>query len=300
MISNAKKMSLVTSVMISALMIGFFTPQRADSKIATGAPSDISGEELRALVVEDFENASIGDNGWDVRSTPRQFKDKEGTDKGKMKNPVPLLELKLVEGSPSSLVVEEFSVTGQGKVKNKCIGVRFNFRYPGYNSVQLLPPPEVDWKEKKPAFTFDPSTNQNIQERAIQLPGRSKAISLWAHGRGRPYILEVWVKDYMGNTHVLTFGSIDFVGWRPMKVYIPANIPQAETSYPSTRITKITRFVIRSKASATPGETYVFLDQIKVLTDTFEVNFDGQELHKAFDKGSEGDKSGTTKGTGVK
>ncbi len=297
---KSRKLTLAAVIVISVFIAGFIVPNRVDSKLVTNVPSDISGEEMRALVIEDFENTSIGETGWDVRSTPRQVKgsDSEKEGKGKMKNPVPTLELKIVEGSPSSLIPEEFSITTKGKTKSKCLGIHFVFRYPGYNSVSLLPPLEVDWKDKnKAAFTFDPSNNSNTQERAIQLPGRSRAISLWVHARGRPYTLEVWIKDYVGNTHVLHLGTIDFVGWKPMKVYIPANIPQSESSYPSTRITKLTKFVIRSKANAVPGDTYVFLDQIKVLTDTYEVNFDGQELHNAFEKGSDGDKSGGTKKT---
>ena len=71
-----------------------------------------------------------------------------------------------------------------------------------------------------------------------------------------------------------------------MKVFIPASIPQSYESYPQTRVTKITRFVLRAQDSASGAElienTYFFFDQLKVLTDTYEVNFDGSDLHRAF------------------
>jgi hypothetical protein len=77
-----------------------------------------------------------------------------------------------------------------------------------------------------------------------------------------------------------------------MKVAIPISVPQEFESFPQTRITKITRFVIRAVPNAPREElmevAYFFFDQVKVLTDTYEVNFDGNELHKVFDGGSKG------------
>lgn len=290
----AKMLAGVMTIAICAVII----PRDAVSKIVTNVPSDISGEELKALVVEDFEQGELGEKGWAVETTPREFKKAKDDPKLEKKNPVPLLELKFIKGSPNDLVAEEWSLTELGKKKEQCLGLRFKFRYPGPNSVHILVPLEVSWKDKKPVFTYNASTRKDEQERGIQLPGQSKAISLWVHGRGNPYDLEVWVKDYKGDTHILKFGSVNFVGWRPLKVFIPASVPQSFESYPQTRITKITKFVLRAQESSEGREmtenTYFFFDQLKVLTDTYEVNFDGSELHKAFpdDKGSASGTSG--------
>jgi len=288
----AKMLAGMMTIAFCAVMM----PRDAVSKIVTNVPSDISGEELKALVVEDFEQGELGEKGWMLETVPREYKKAKEDPKLEKKNPVPLLEVKFIKGSPNDLIAEEWSLTELGKKKEQCLGLRFKFRYPGPNSVHLLVPLEISWKEKKPVYTYNPSTRRDEQERGIQLPGQSKAISLWVHGRGNPYDLEVWVKDFRGDTHILKFGSVNFVGWRPMKVFIPGSVPQSFESYPQTRVTKITKFVLRAQESAEREElvqaTYFFFDQLKVLTDTYEVNFDGNELHKAFS-----DEKGSSSGT---
>ncbi len=280
-----KKLITLSVVCVMALIFGF-APKNADSKIITNVPSDISGEELKAAVIEDFETAEVGDKGWTIQSTPKQFTKGESEDKYKSKNPVPVLELKVIKGGPNDMNVEEYSLTGLGKKKEKVLGAKFKFRYPGNNTVHIIAPPELTWKDKQVVQTYNPSTRKEEQERGLQLPGKARGISLWVHGRGNPYDLEVWVKDYRGDTHILKLGSVNFVGWRPLKVYIPTNVPQSFESFPQTRITKISRFVLRSQGNATAEElindTYFFFDQIKALSDTYEVNFDGADLEKEF------------------
>jgi len=285
--------------MLVAVFVGVVTIGPAQSKIITNVPADVSGNELKAVVIEDFENAVIGDTGWKVDSTPKVFAKAETEQKLKMKNPVNRLDMKIVGAGPNDMNVEEWSLTDRGKKKEKCLGIAFQFRYPGTNEVHILAPPQVDWKDKTPKLTFNPSTGKDEQERGIELPGQSKGISLWVHGRGHPYTLEAWVKDYRGATHILKFGSVNFVGWRPMKAEIPIDVPQQFESFPQTRITKITRFVVRAVPNAPREElmetAYFFFDQLKVLTDTYEVNFDGSDLHKLMDGSKGGEKGGEKK-----
>jgi hypothetical protein len=272
--------------MAIALILGVLNPRKADSKIITNVPSDISSDELKALVIEDFEAAQISEQGWVIRSEPRKFENQETEKKLKMKDPVPVLQMKIIDAFPNDMNVEEWSLTGMGKKKEKSLAVFFQFRYPGTNSIHILPPPEVEWKDRTPVLTYNPNTRKDEQERGIQLPGRAKSVSIWVHGRGYPYYLEAWLKDFKGNTHIMKFGSVNFVGWRPMKADIPGNVPQSFASYPQTRVTKITRFVLRAEQNAPhtelTAETFFAFDQLKVLTDVFEVNFDGSDLHKVF------------------
>ncbi|MCL2155437.1 MAG: flagellar filament outer layer protein FlaA [Leptospirales bacterium] len=271
----------------------------ADSKIVTHTLSDVSEDELRAMVVEDFENfkiaANLEDDGWFISSTPQAYT-KGDEETKKRKNPVLRLELKPAEGGASDMrVEEESSPTGLGKEKKNVLGVNFQFRYPGNNSVSIEPPFEVDWKERTPVLTYDQSMRKEVAERALQLPGRIRAVSLWVHGRGFPYTLEVWIKDYKGDVHILKKQSVNFVGWRPLTFEVPVFIPQTADTYPVTRVVKLVRIVLRETtyiagersktAASNTRNAFIFLDQIKVLSDTYEVYFDGQELHKAFDEG---------------
>ena len=225
----------------------------AYAKIVTNVPPDISAEDVKAIVVEDFE----GDiSGWKVESTPKKF---NTTDENKKKkDPVIALDLKQVSGAPADLVAERWSADGKGTKKDKCLGVHFQFKYPGYNSVSIIPK--------------DP----------IRFPGRVKGLSLWVQGRGKNYDLEAWIKDYNGSVHVIKFGSLNYVGWKPLKARIPEFIPQSIESYPQTKTLVLERLVVRSSPNENTEEAFFFFDQLKVLTESFEVNFDGQDLDKSF------------------
>ena len=114
---------------------------------------------------------------------------------------------------------------------------------------------------------------------------------MWVQGRGQDYNLEAWVKDFKGDVHIIKFGSVNFVGWQPLKAIIPKYIPQDTDSYPQTRTLVLERLVLRATPKASTDNTFFFFDQIKVLTETFEVNFDGMGLEKSFDSMKESGES---------
>lgn len=301
------RMFIITLCMTAAFITNL-SVRNADSKIVTNVPADVSGDETKALVVEDFENLKIvekvDEDGWFVTSNPKQFVTGDDETK-KKKNPVMALQLKPVDGGPNDMKVEDaYSPTGLGKEKKKNLGVHFRFRYPGTNSVSIEPPMEIDWKDRTPVLTYDQAMRKDVPERGIQLPGRAKAVSMWIHARGFPYTVELWIKDFKGDVHILEKQSINFVGWRPMTFEIPENMPQSSDTYPVTRTSKLVRIVIRevssvagehtSTSTRNSSDVYVFFDQIKVLTDTYEVYFDGQDLHKNFE-GTTNTNSGTQK-----
>jgi len=292
-----KHIVFIVSLCTAGSLLFTLSLKEADSKIIADAKGDVAEKEWRALVVEDFENFQIAgkieDDGWFISSTPKEYT-KGDEETRKRKNPVLKLELKSVDGGSSDMRVEdESSPTGLGKEKKKVMGINFQFRYPGNNSVSIEPPFEVDWKERTPVLTYDQALRKEVAERGLQLPGRIKAISMWVHGRGFPYTLELWIKDFKGDIHILRKQPVNFIGWQPLIFDVPIFIPQTADTYPITRAVKLVRIVLRETThisgerarSATSNTTsaYIFFDQIKVLSDTYEVYFDGQELHKAFD-----------------
>ncbi|MGL4368566.1 MAG: flagellar filament outer layer protein FlaA [Spirochaetota bacterium] len=240
-----------------------FTAQTAYSKIVTNTPPDISASDVKAVVVEDFEGDT---NGWTVSSNPKKF---NTSDPNKQKkDPVISLEIKGINGAPADLVPEKWAADGKGTKKDKCLGVHFQFKYPGNNVVYIVPK--------------DP----------IRFPGRVRGMSLWVQGRGKEYSLEALVEDHTGASHVIKFGSLNYVGWRPLSASISESIPQSIESYPQTKTLKLTRFVLRSSpnegsSTGVPEEAFFYFDQLKVLSESFEVNFDGQDLDKAFQNGNQ-------------
>jgi len=226
------------------------------SEIITNVPPDISSKELTALVIEDFENSP----NWTVLTVPKKFTKTDEAGK-KNKDPLIKLDLKVIDGFPSDMKEQTWQFDNKGMKKSKILGVNFQFRYPGYNSVHMIP------------------------AEPIKLPGRAKALSIWIHGRGNAYTLEAWVKDHEGNTHIMKFGNVNFVGWKPLQTEIPVYIPQEVNSYPQTKILTIERFVLRADPREQVTNTFFFFDQLKVLTETYEVNFDGQKLEDAFNQG---------------
>jgi hypothetical protein len=290
-----KKGKIRKSLMMCACLLfcggAILSGQRtAVSRTKNNPLDDVSSKEELPLVIEDFENATTGDKGWAVESDPKPILSKETEKKRKMKNPVPRLEIKIIPGSPAAMGSEEWSLNGMGMKKEKLLGVSFRFRYPGANAVSILPPPEVDWKDRSPKLAMMPATGREEQERGLELPGRVRGISLWVMGQGAPYDLEAWVKDYRGETHVLKFGSVNFVGWRPVTASIPAGMPQADRSSSDSRTAKLTRFVLRAQVNASSEElyetSYFFFDQLKVLANLYRPNFDGVDLEKIFDSGA--------------
>ena len=54
---NKKRSRIIALVL--CLAAAFAVMKSADSKIITNVPADLSGEELKAIVVEDFETLKI-------------------------------------------------------------------------------------------------------------------------------------------------------------------------------------------------------------------------------------------------
>lgn len=261
------------TVLAAIPLLFSFSSITAGSSIKTLNGDDVDGMEMRSIQVEGFESEA-----WTAVVTPGDPEaipavvDQQGVPMQGEKWNSPEIGLKGTTAQkcrPQNLAHDE--------TNNKCLGVRFKFIYPGNNVVALMPPPS-----RKIFRILDELDNNNkpkVQEiPGLKLPGKVRALSVWVLGRGNDYTLEAWVQDWRGSTHVLKMGSVNFVGWRPLTAKVPIYVPQDIDTYPQTKNLVLTKLILRSKKTANTEKVVIFLDSVKVLTDMYDVHFDGADV----------------------
>ena len=124
----------------------------------------------------------------------------------------------------------------------------------------------------------------------LTLPGRVRMIDMWVWSGNFSYYLEAFVRDYRGVVYTIPMGDLTFVGWRNLRINIPDSIPQSKKYLPRREGLTLVKFriwtkplevvVIPGTESASPLDRAVkfYINNIKVLTDTFESLFDGDTL----------------------
>ncbi len=262
----------ITTLAVIPLLYSF-TAISGKSAIKTLNGDDVDGFELRSIQVEGFEA-----DAWTAVVTPGDPEaipavvEADGTPPKGEKWNSPEIGIKGAANAPcrpQNLAHDE--------TNKKCLGLRFKFIYPGNNVVALTPP-----ASKKIYRVLDELDNNNkpkVQEiPGLKLPGKVKAVSVWVLGRGNDYTLEAWVQDWRGSTHVLKMGSVNFVGWRPLTAKVPVGVPQDIDTYPQTKNLVLTKLVLRSKLTANTEKVVIFFDAVKVLTDMYDVHFDGADV----------------------
>lgn len=218
----------------------------------TSTKDDVDSMELRSIIIESWENEP-----WTATPNPGPPQ-------------VMLDDTKLVEGRPRNL---EFD-----KGDKKSMGLRFRFIYPGYNTITLTPPKSKVVKRYTGQLDKD-NKPKYVEVPGLELPGQVKAISLWVLGRGHAYDIDFWVEDWTGDTYILKGGSLDFIGWRPITVVVPPAAKQVVQAYPQTKTLVLKKIVIKTTPKTSTEEVVFFFDSLKVLTDVFDVFFDGAEMN---------------------
>lgn len=283
------------TVITSLLMTG-----STEAVIETAIGNDVTSSEMRAITVESFDrDYSEGGYGWEVLT------DKDTRTQGAYQSATSNLqaerEVKLLKGTPAD-VRENLGYDGAN-----ILGVKFAFTFSGYNVVTIRPPAVDQYMVERPrpylnelalaenykarsCYQNPALSNSATTQRAqmvdcvvgVNLPGQVSKISVWVMGRGNDYNLEGWVEDWKGDTHIFKFGSVNFVGWRPLTIDIPKAVPQDVSSYPQIKTLVFRQFKLRSNPRTSLEAVYIFFDELRVLTNIFEVNFDGNQLD--FDK----------------
>ena len=152
----------------------------------------------------------------------------------------------------------------------KVLGVKAAFDRKGYHYLEFFPVAENQSGELEPV--------------TLTLPGRVKEIDLWAWGANYNYYLEMHIRDYWGRMYVLHLGDLRYVGWRNLKASIPTYIPQAGgyiTDGGFSKELELVKVVLWTRPTENVSGFSFYLDQIRILTDTFVTRFDGDDLAEA-------------------
>lgn len=145
----------------------------------------------------------------------------------------------------------------------KSLGIWGRFDRKGYNWIDIYPVAKDD-KDENPA--------------EIPIPGRVQLLDMWVWGANFNYYLEAYVRDYKGVVHIINMGDLNFEGWKNLRINIPSNIPQEKRTLPKRQALTLVKFRIWTRPVERVDDFQVYINQIKVLTDTFETLFDGDEL----------------------
>lgn len=149
----------------------------------------------------------------------------------------------------------------------RVLGVQAAFDRTGYNWIEFIPVATNQAGELEPA--------------PISLPGRVQTIDLWVWGSNYDYYMEAHVRDFNGRVHVLHLGGTKFVGWQNLKANIPSYVPQAGgyvTPGGFIKNLELVKLVLWTKPQENVAGFNIYMDQIKILTDTFVTRFDGDDL----------------------
>ena len=157
-----------------------------------------------------------------------------------------------------------FGINREGK-DLKSLGIWGRFDRRGYNWIDVYPvAAKLDGGEYEP---FE-----------IPIPGRIQSLDMWVWGSNLSYYLEVYFRDYQGVIHSLYLGDLHYQGWRNLRVRIPSSIRQSKRVLPSLASLSFVKFRIWTMPMERVDNFYIYFDQLKILTDTFESLFDGDNL----------------------
>ena len=276
--------------------------------------NDVSNNELRSITVESWDRDYSG-AGYGWRVTTNKDKRLKNTPQAEAYKPLDASlqverEVKLVAGSPINIR------ENQGYPQAQVLGVRFAFTFPGNNVVSISPPKADQYTTERLRHYLSESAAADTTQRTarkscyknenlsilrhasarafvvecvngVDMPGVIREISVWVMGRGNPYELEVLLEDWQGNLHVLKMGSVNFIGWRPLRVKVPKHIPQEIHTFPQTKTLVLRKLKLRSTVANSAHNyveepVYLFFDELRILSGDFQHTFDGAQLD--FDK----------------
>jgi hypothetical protein len=160
----------------------------------------------------------------------------------------------------------------------RCLGIMAGFTRKGYNSLDVIPSRAFDATKDKEGDVIAVIEGKKWVQAPIIFPGRIRTLTLWIWGSNYNYYIEVHLKDHNGAIYVLPIGDLTFTGWKHFSIDIPPSIPQAENYIPRLKRLQLELFRIWTRPDERVTEFWVYLDDLKVLTDLYETRYDGDDL----------------------
>jgi hypothetical protein len=174
------------------------------------------------------------------------------------------------ESYPRMTYVEAWPIAVYGYNRDgskdiKSLGIHGRFDRRGYNWIDLYPTKGGDGED----------ADEPLE---IPIPGRIQNLDMWVWGSNLNFYIEAYVRDYNGVVHTLRLGNTAYTGWKNLRVNIPNSIAQSKRILPRLAGLTFVKFRIWTQPVEKVGDFYIYFKQFKVLTDTFESLFDGDEL----------------------
>ena len=147
-----------------------------------------------------------------------------------------------------SVVVDAWPETLYGyqpSETRRSLGIEGGFRKRGNNFIEIIPPGE-----------------------AIQIPGVVESIEMWMWNDNRDYYVEAHFRDYRGFTSVVHVGDLYHRGWNKLSARIPRWVPQ-QYNLGEIGALELTKLVVWTKPNSRVDKFYIYLDELRVITDTF-------------------------------
>ena len=210
---------------------------------------DDATTQLESIVLESFN----GDSGISWKLDASKFTTK--TDDASYP------QMAYVEAWP----VAVFGNRRSGADAIKSLGIHGRFDRRGYNWIDLYPSKGGDGDDKDEPSEF-------------LIPGRVRYLDMWVWGSNLDYYIEAYLRDPDGVVHAIKLGNIGYTGWKNLRTYIPSGINQIKRQLPRQPGMNFVKFRIWTQPTEKVGDFYVYFKQFKVLTDTFESLFDGNDL----------------------
>ncbi|MDR0382894.1 MAG: flagellar filament outer layer protein FlaA [Spirochaetaceae bacterium] len=228
--------------------------------------SDSNTVELQSKILDNFDGTPYSVDGEEYNYTWKAVGSKFSTKTDSQTFPV----ISPIAAVPQALLRQYPNI--------KSLGIQGAFDRHGYNWIDIYP-------------TLADGDGQPVE---IPLTGRTRFVDAWVWGSNLNYSLEIYIRDNRGIIHGLPIGSLKYIGWKNLRVAVPAGIPMVSNVLPrSIHDTTFVKFRIwtspeektyvdlKRDVSGNVTEIvpfYVYIAQLKVLSDIYETVYDGDEL----------------------